>query len=102
MGDKIAKQGHRHMIIVKIQRINFTGPVNVTLKEHPKGIFGNPLTIKANEKQGELWFTVNYDLDPIQSEIRLRAEHEPSGAVIEQTMPFTIGEHPDKKGKKKK
>ncbi len=100
MPDKIAKQGHRHMVIVKLKRINFEGPVNVMFKDLPDGVVGNPLTIKPNLNQGELWFTVGYELPPMKTEIIVRAEHEPSGAMEEQTMTFTIGDHPDKKRKK--
>lgn len=101
MADKIAKQGHRHMVIVKIHRTNFTGPVQVTFRNLPDGVVGNLLTIKANSNQGELWFTVRYDLEPLQTEVIVRATHEPSGAEAEQKMPFIVGVRPDKKAKKK-
>ncbi len=101
MADKIAKQGQRHMVIVKVQRINFSGPVSVAFKNLPDGVVGNPLTIDANSNKGELWFTVRYDLEPLQTQVIVRAEHKSSGAVTEQRMPFTVGEHPDQKWKNK-
>src|ERR1019366_3146231 len=48
MGDKKAKPGQHHNLLIWIERVDFQGPVNVYLKNLPPGVVCKPVPIPIN------------------------------------------------------
>ena len=88
MGNKIAIPGRHHRVLVHIKRIDFKGPVNVTLKDLPAGVMCSPVTIPANANEIEVPFTVSIGTLPVVAPIRVLAECEAAGASAE--LPMTL------------
>jgi eukaryotic-like serine/threonine-protein kinase len=93
MGDKKAKPGNHHTVLVFIERVDFKGPVKVELTRLPPGVFSAPVTIPANNDRIELPFTVSIGTEPLTKEVLLVAECEDAGARAE--MPMTLIVAPD-------
>jgi hypothetical protein len=102
MGDKKAKPGNRHNVLVFIERVDFKGPVTVYLRERdlPTGIFSAPVTIPVSTDRIELPFTVSIGTDPVTKDVTLVAECEEAGARAELPMTLIVAEDPVKSKKK--
>jgi serine/threonine-protein kinase len=100
MGDRKAKPGNHHTVLVFIERVDFKGPVKVYLDRLPPGVFSAPVTIPANNDRVELPFTVSIGTEPLTKEILLVAECEEAGARTDMPMTLIVAEDPWKLKKK--
>ncbi len=91
----LAKPG-RNNVLVFIRRVDFSGPVTVTLKDLPDGVAVEPRTITAKNDKIELPFVVSYGTPPQVKPIRLIAECESDGISTEMPLTLTIIEDPKK------
>jgi len=92
------KPGDTKFVLIHIERVNFDGPVTISLENLPAGVEGKSKTIPANSSSADVSFTVSHGTDPITTNIRIVAACEAASAAGERSMPFTIVA--DKKAKK--
>jgi hypothetical protein len=81
----VAKGGEKKRVNVYIERVNFKGPVKVSLKNLPDGISSSPITIPPNKDTDPVFFIVDPHLDaPISAPITVVAEA--NGLTAETTL----------------
>ncbi len=84
----------QNRLFVFFDRVDFAGPVKVTLKDVPPGVQANELTIPANKKEGEYVFRVSYGTNPQSAKVRLVVEYEPDAINAEMPLTLTIIDDP--------
>jgi serine/threonine-protein kinase len=87
----------QNRLLLYIERVDFAGPIKVTLKDAPPGVQAAPLTIPANKKEDEFVFRVSYGTTPQTAKVRLYFEFEPDGIFAEAPVELKIVEDPKKK-----
>jgi tRNA A-37 threonylcarbamoyl transferase component Bud32 len=97
--NNVAKPG-TNRVLVFIRRIDFNGPVTVTLKDLPDGVTVANATIPAKSDRIDLAFTVSHGTQPQVKQIRLVAMYEPDDISEEMPLTLTIIEDPANKLKK--
>jgi len=96
--NKTVQPGDTKFVLVYIERVNFDGPVSISLHDLPPGVVAKSKVIPANNHSADVSFTVSFGTDPIETKIRIVAECETESARGELLLPFTIV--PEKKAKK--
>jgi serine/threonine-protein kinase len=86
--NKVAKPG-TNRVLVFIRRVDFAGPVTVTLKDLPDGVTVAPVTMPAKSDKVELAFTVSHGTPAKAYPIRLYVEYE-SDSSINNEIPLTL------------
>jgi hypothetical protein len=97
--NNVAKPGVNR-VLVYIRRVDFSGPVTVTLKDLPDGVTVTEATIPAKSDRIDLAFRVSHGTPPQVNKIRLVAMYEPDGINDEVPLTLTIIEDPANKLKK--
>ena len=97
--NNVAKPG-TNRVLVYIRRIDFSGPVIVTLEDLPEGVTVTKATIPAKDHAIDLKFTVSHGTPPQVKKIRLVAMYEPVNISDEMPLTLTIIEDSGNKLKK--
>ena len=84
------KPGDRKLVLVTLERVNFRGPVTISLEDLPSGVSGGSRMLPPNAQEGDVTITVAYGTDPVTTKIRVHAECESEGAVGNLWIPLTI------------
>ncbi len=90
MPDEKVRPGERKRVLVHIERVDFKGPVKVTLLDLPRGVTSSPFVIPESLNEGDVVFTVSFGTEPITTQIRVYAECEAEGISTEMALPFVI------------
>jgi hypothetical protein len=76
---------------VHFEREKFTGPVRITMLDLPDGVTSGPVTVSENTREWPVRFTIRYNLDPVNTKIRVRIESvEWDEISTEVTIPLEI------------
>jgi tRNA A-37 threonylcarbamoyl transferase component Bud32 len=97
---KKAIPGEPHFVLVWIERVDFNGPVTVSLQDLPKGVNSGPLVFPPNKDSDQIKFIVSIGTDPLVAPIRVVAECEAAGAKDEWPLTLEVGVEPWKLKKK--
>ena len=94
-GDEKLVPGKHHNVLVWIERIDFKGPVTVSLDlPKGKGVASEPVVFPPNKDNGEVRVTVSIGTEPFTVPIRVVAESEQAGARAEKEMTLTVKDDP--------
>jgi hypothetical protein len=89
VGDVPMRRGDIKLLLVKIQRDHFDGPVKIAVKDLPEGVSSTPpLLLDRKKSTAEFRLTIANDAEPRKSELRVSAVAE--NLADEKTVPVTI------------
>jgi serine/threonine-protein kinase len=88
------KPGERKIVIVKVHRIKFNGPVEVRVEGLPAGVRAEPKLIPAGSTAAEVSLLASFGIDPAEADIRVIATSK--NLLAEKTLPLRVVA--DKKG----
>lgn len=88
-----AKPG-TNRVFVFIQRVDFSGPVKVTLRGLPEGVNVDPVVMPGNKDRVEVPFTVSFGTPPQKKKIAVHVEAESLGISTEHEMMLTVIDDP--------
>ena len=80
--------GDRKFVLVWINRVDFKGPVTVTLEGLPDGVKSQQVVFPPNVDSDQISFSVSFGTEPITKEIRVVAECKEERARAE--FPLTL------------
>jgi tRNA A-37 threonylcarbamoyl transferase component Bud32 len=84
------KPGESKFVNVSIERVNFKGPVKISLEDLPDGVTSKAQVMPENANKGYVGITVRFLMDPITTKIRVHAECEAEGISADLTIPLVI------------
>jgi hypothetical protein len=84
------KPGESKFVNVSIERVNFKGPVKISLEGLPDGVTSKAQVMPENANKGYVGITVRFLMDPITTKIRVHAECEAEGISADLTIPLVI------------
>ena len=91
VGDVPMRQGDIKLLLVKIDRQKFDGPVKIAVKDLPEGVSSTPpLLLDRKKSTAEFRLTVATDAEPGKSELKVTAVAE--NLTDEKTVPVTVRE----------
>lgn len=84
----ICKEGDRKFVIVTIQRKDFTGPVELTVKDSPEGINAESITFLDNQDTNQFRLTVSFNIGAMKTDLRVVATA--GNLQAETLLPVTV------------
>ncbi|MCI0681957.1 MAG: serine/threonine protein kinase [Gemmataceae bacterium] len=82
------KEGNSKFVIVKIQRKEFAGPVELTVKNPPKWIHAQTITFSDTQDTSQFRLTVSFGIGAMKTDLRVVATAENLRA--ETRLPLTV------------
>lgn len=82
------KEGNSKFVIVRIQRKDFIGPVELTVKDPPTGISAQPITFSDKQDINQFRLTVSFGIGAMKTDLRVVAKAE--NLQAETLLPLTV------------
>jgi tRNA A-37 threonylcarbamoyl transferase component Bud32 len=82
--------GESKFVNVYIERVNFKGPVKISLEDLPDGVTSKAQVMPESANEWYVGITVRFLIDPIITKIRVHAECEAEGISADRTIPLVI------------
>jgi serine/threonine protein kinase len=89
LSSDLMRPGDRKFINVWIKRVDYKGPVTLSVKDSPSGVNIGKQVLHPSADTGYLSLTVSYGIEPIQADLRVIAETN-QGVATEQVLPITV------------
>ena len=90
MPDKKIRAGDTKRVIVFIERIDYKGPVRITLENLPAGVTAHTVLLPPNSDRDQISFTVSNWTEPSTTPIKVVAESQKKGLRAEMTLELNI------------
>jgi hypothetical protein len=84
------KPGESKFVNVYIERVNFKGPVKISLEDLPDGVTSKAQVMPESANEWYVGITVRFLIDPTTTKIRVHAECEAEGISADRTIPLVI------------
>lgn len=82
------KEGNSKFVIVKIERKDFMGPVELSVQDPPEGIRAQTITLSDNQDIGQFRLTVSFTTPAMKTDLRVVAR---AGNLYAETLlPLTV------------
>jgi hypothetical protein len=82
------KEGNSKFVIVKIQRKEFSGPVELTVKDPPNGVSAQTITFSDKQDTSQFRLTVSFGIGAMKKDLRVVARAE--NLQAETLLPLTV------------